>query len=281
MPRQSVIVVHGGAGGLPAPERATQRTAGIDAAVAAGLDVLERGGSALDAVCAAVVVLEDDPSFNAGRGAVANSDGKHELDAALMDGTRRAGSVAAITRARNPILAARAVLDGGVHVMLAGPGADRFVEEQGVALAPDGWFDVTSDPGTSGTVGAVALDVDGHLAAATSTGGRSGQRPGRVGDTPIIGAGTFADDATCAVSGTGAGEAFVRAVFAHTVHAGVAAGQTLDDACAAALADVERFGGTGGCVAVSRTGEVASPFTTEAMSRGWGTVGGSVTRATY
>ena len=248
---------------MPAPERAAKRQVGIDAALAAGLSVLRAGGSALDAVCAAVVVLEDDPSFNAGRGGVVTSEGTHELDAAVMDGDgRRAGAVAAITRAKNPVLAARAVLDDGRHVLLAGEVPFE------IEMAPPGWFDVTSDPGSSGTVGAVALDADGHLAAATSTGGRSGQLPGRVGDSPIIGAGTWADDATCAVSGTGAGEVFVRAAFAHTVHAAVEAGMSVDDACARALADVTRFGGTGGCIAVDREGNVAAPHTTAAMA--WG-----------
>lgn len=265
-----MIVVHGGAGGVPTPERAAKRQAGIDAALRAGLTVLEAGGSAVDAVCAAVVVLEDDPAFNAGRGGVATSDATFELDAAVMDGSdRRAGAVAAITRARNPILAARAVMDDGRHVLLAGAGADRFAEDAGVALAEPGWFDVSSDPGSSGTVGAVAVDAAGHVAAATSTGGRGGQLPGRIGDSPIVGAGTYADDATCAVSGTGQGELFVRAVFAHSVHAAVASGASLAGACAAALADVSALGGKGGCIAVTRTGEVAAPFTTDAMA--WGT----------
>jgi beta-aspartyl-peptidase (threonine type) len=258
-----IIVVHGGAGRVPTPERAATRQVGIDAALAAGLDVLREGGGALDAVCAAVVVLEDDPSFNAGRGGVATSAGTYELDAAVMDGDgRHVGAVAAITRAKNPVLAARAVLEDGRHVLFAGD-VPFEIEE-----APPGWFDVESDPGSSGTVGAVALDAAGHLAAATSTGGRSGQLPGRVGDTPIIGAGTWADDATCAVSGTGAGEAFIRAAFAHTVHAAVASGASLDDACDAALAEVSRVGGTGGCIAVMRDGRVAAPHTTAAMA--WG-----------
>ncbi|MEX2255938.1 MAG: isoaspartyl peptidase/L-asparaginase [Acidimicrobiia bacterium] len=263
MRRDPVIVVHGGAGRVPEPERAARRQAGIDAALAAGMGVLRDGGSALDAVCAAVVVLEDDPSFNAGRGGVATSAGTHELDAAVMDGAeRRAGAVAAITRAKNPVLAARAVLDDGRHVLFAGE--VPFAVEP----APPGWFDVTSDPGSSGTVGAVALDVDGHLAAATSTGGRSGQLPGRVGDTPLIGAGTWADDTACAVSGTGAGELFVRAAFAHTVHMLVASGMPIGRACEAVLDDVGVLGGRGGCIAVDRDGNVAAPFTTDAMA--WG-----------
>lgn len=264
MPREVVIVVHGGAGDVPQPARAAKRAAGIDAALAAGMAVLEAGGSAVDAVCAAVVVLEDDPSFNAGRGGVATSTGTHELDAAVMDGRdRRAGAVAAITFAKNPVLAARAVMDDGRHVVFVGDALPFEVEP-----APPGWFDITSDPGTSGTVGAVALDGDGHVAAATSTGGRSGQLPGRVGDSPLIGAGTYASDDTCAVSGTGAGELFMRAVFAHAVHAAVARGASLEEACAAALADIAALGGVGGCIAVTPTGEVATPFTTDAMAFG-------------
>jgi isoaspartyl peptidase/L-asparaginase-like protein (Ntn-hydrolase superfamily) len=257
-----IIVVHGGAGSEPTPERAERRQRGIDAALAAGMAVLRDAGSALDAVCAAVVVLEDDPSFNAGRGGVATATGTHELDAAVMSGDRRAGAVAVITRAKNPILAARAVLDDGRHVLFAGD--VPFPYEP----APAGWFDVASDPGSSGTVGAVALDAHGRVAAATSTGGRGGQLPGRVGDSPLIGAGTWADDTTCAVSGTGAGELFIRAAFAHSVHAAVAAGRSIDDACAAALADVTNLGGTGGCIAVTPAGEVAAPHSTPAMA--WG-----------
>ena len=257
------IVVHGGAGREPAPERAAARQAGIDAALEAGSSVLRAGGSALDAVCAAVVVLEDDPAFNAGRGGVANSAGAHELDAAVMAGDqRRAGAVAAITGVKNPVLAARAVLEDGRHVLFAG--AVPFDVEP----APPDWFDVASDPGSSGTVGAVALDGEGHLAAATSTGGRSGQLPGRVGDTPLIGAGTWADDKGCAVSGTGAGEVFIRAAFAHTVHVLVASGMPLERACQAVLDDVDLLGGRGGCIAVDRDGNVAAPFTTDAMA--WG-----------
>jgi isoaspartyl peptidase/L-asparaginase-like protein (Ntn-hydrolase superfamily) len=258
-----IIVVHGGAGSEPTPERAERRQRGIDAALDAGMTVLRDGGSALDAVCAAVVVLEDDPSFNAGRGGVATAAGTHELDASVMRGAdRRAGAVAAITGVKNPVLAARAVLDDGRHVLFAGD--VPFDLEP----APPGWFDVASDPGSSGTVGAVALDEGGHVAAATSTGGRGGQLPGRVGDSPIIGAGTWADDTTCAVSGTGAGELFIRAALAHTVHALVASGASLADACAAALADVASLGGSGGCIAITPAGDVAAPHSTPSMA--WG-----------
>lgn len=264
------IVVHGGAGRAPTPERVAQRQAGVAAAVGAGMAVLKRGGSSLDAVCAAVQVLEDDPVFNAGRGGVPTVDGLYELDAAVMIGReRRAGAVAAIQRVRNPIAAARAVMEHSPHVLLVGEGADLFAVEHDVPLAPQGWFDVPRPEPAPGTVGAVALDALGHLAAATSTGGRSGQLGGRVGDTPIIGAGTFADDGSCAVSGTGAGEVFVRAVFGHTVHTLVSAGVPLGESCEAALEDVAALGGDGGCIAVSAVGEVAMPFTTEAMAVGW------------
>ena len=273
MARDLVIAVHGGAGRLPTAERAAARQVGIDRALAAGMAVLRDGGGALDAVCAAVVVLEDDPHFNAGRGGVATSAGTYELDAAVMTGAeRRAGAVAAITRAKNPVLAARAVLEDGQHVLFAGD-VPFDIEE-----APTGWFDVASGGdsgtpapgGTSGTVGAVALDAGGHLAAATSTGGRAGQLPGRIGDTPLIGAGTWADDTACAVSGTGAGEIFIRAAFAHTVHVLVASGMPIERACEAVLDDVTELGGSGGCVAVDREGNVAAPFTSEAMA--WGVV---------
>jgi beta-aspartyl-peptidase (threonine type) len=269
--------VHGGCGAAPSsPERADARHRGVVAATEAGLAVLRDGGTALDAVCAAVVVLEDDPAFNAGRGAVATSAGTYELDASVMSGIdRAAGAVAAISNVKNPVLAARAVLEDGRHVLFAG--SVPFDLEP----APSGWFDVASDPSSAGTVGAVALDADGHVAAATSTGGRRDQLPGRVGDSPIIGAGTWADDRTCAVSGTGAGELFIRTGLAHSIHAAVAAGTDVNDAAIAALQDVAALGGTGGCIAVTTDGEVVVRYTTEAMARAWATVDGDVTAEVY
>src|SRR5690606_32886921 len=212
-----VLVLHGGAGRRRRDAEAAQR-AGLARALEAGWSVLARGGSSLDAVTAAVVALEDDPGFNAGRGAVATAEGRYELDASIMDGaTRRAGAVAAVATLRNPILAARAVMEHSPHVLLAGPGAARFARAHGLAFAPaSGFARARRDARTAadaapGTVGAVARDRDGHLAAATSTGGTAGKLPGRVGDSPIVGAGTWVDDRTCAVSGTGDGERFVRA----------------------------------------------------------------------
>ena len=282
----SVIAVHGGAGTLkPRPNDPAVReraAAGLRGALAAGEEVLSSGRSALDAVVAAVRVLEDAPEFNAGRGAALTVEGTAELDAALADGDgRRFGAVAAVRRVRNPIEAARLVL-GMPAVLIAGDAGDALAEAAGLDLASQEYFVTEARmeglrrhlDEMTGTVGAVALDSRGHLAAATSTGGITGQAVGRVGDTPICGAGTWADDATCAVSGTGEGEAFIRAAFAHEVHVQVARGISLDEACNAALADVVALGGSGGCIAVDRHGSVALPFTTSAMYRGSLVVGG-------
>jgi L-asparaginase / beta-aspartyl-peptidase len=277
---EPAIVVHGGAG--PGPRDAAQAERwrrGCVAAVAAGHAVLAAGGEALDAVQVAVRVLEDDPSYNAGRGAALNADGQAELDAAIMRGRdRAAGAVAALRGIRNPVDAARAVLDEGRHVLLAGPPATAFALRAGVAPAPEAWF-VTERQrealarraqAAHGTVGAVARDTRGGLAAATSTGGISGQRPGRVGDSPLVAAGTWADDATAAVSCTGDGEAIIRAAVAHEVDARIRhSGAALDDACADALAGIAAYGGTGGLIAVGAGGDVAAPFTTPGMARAW------------
>jgi isoaspartyl peptidase/L-asparaginase-like protein (Ntn-hydrolase superfamily) len=273
-----VLAVHGGAGNprseLLRPERLDRCRAGLSRALNAGWAVLADGGAAVDAVVLAVVVLEDDEEFNAGRGAVLNADGEVETDACVADGTgRRVGAVGALRTVRNPVLAARAVLDHSDHVLLVGPGAEAFAFAHGCEAAPPAWF-VTDRrradwERSHGTVGAVALDAHGHLAAATSTGGTAGKAPGRVGDTPVLGAGTWADDATCAVSGTGLGEAFLRSVHGHRVHGLVAAGRPLGEACATALDDVVALGGRGGCVAVDRHGNVALPYTTTVMYRGW------------
>jgi len=178
--------------------------------------------------------------------------------------------VAAVSRVKHPVLGARAVLDDGRHVLLAGPGADAFLDGAGVAAAPAGWFDAPPVvPSSPGTVGAVALDARGSVAAATSTGGLVGQRPGRVGDSPVIGAGTFADDRTCAVSATGDGEVFIRAVFAHTVHVLMAeTGMSLQAAVASALLDVRALGGSGGSIAVGVDGAISLSTVTPAMPRG-------------
>ncbi|MGH9036282.1 MAG: isoaspartyl peptidase/L-asparaginase family protein, partial [Acidimicrobiia bacterium] len=213
-----LIAVHGGAGDPRPAEQDGARRAALARSLTAGRDLLVAGGSALDAVIAAVEVLEDDGGFNAGRGSVRTAAGTVEMDAGVADGAgRRLGAVAAVRGVRHPVAAARAVLDDGRHILLAGEGAEDFARAAGLAFESDGWFidpDVVGDapdPGPApGTVGAVALDAGSHLAAATSTGGRKGQRPGRVGDSPVPGAGVWADDATCAVSATGEGEAFLR-----------------------------------------------------------------------
>jgi len=245
-------------------------------ALEAGFQVLQ-GGTALDAVAAAVVVLEDSPLFNAGRGACFNADGEIEMDASIMDGAKlRAGAVAAVKRIRNPVLAARAVMEHTRHVLLAGAGAERFASEKGLKLEKPEYFHTETRrealrrnlQGHHGTVGAVALDADGNLAAATSTGGYTGKMAGRVGDSPLVGAGTYADNRSCAVSGTGMGEAFIRAAVAHDVCARMRyARASLAAAAAAALRSVATLGGDGGLVAVDRRGNVAMPFNSEGMFR--------------
>jgi isoaspartyl peptidase/L-asparaginase-like protein (Ntn-hydrolase superfamily) len=255
----------------------------MTAALAAGRAILASGGPALAAVVAAVAILEDHPEFNAGRGSALTTGGRVEMDASVVCGlTRRAGAVAAVTGVRHPVDAAWAVLEHGAHVLLAADGAEAFARQHGLEFCDPGWFlterrRAEQEAASQGTVGAVALDSHGHLAAATSTGGRTGQLPGRVGDSPIIGAGTWADDRTCAVSATGAGEAFIRAAFAHEVDAllRLAPGTDLDAATAAALDRVVEAGGRGGCIALDATGRLAMPFTTASMHRGFtrGTAG--------
>lgn len=252
----------------------------------AGMMVLRDGGSALDAVVAAVVVLEDDEQFNAGRGAVLTAGGGVEHDAAVADGAmRRAGAVTCVSGIRNPVRAARAVMQRTPHVLLSGAAALELARREGLALVSAGWFvtarrqeqltrarrgDRAESEVTGATVGAVALDVEGHLAAATSTGGSAGQLVGRIGDTPLIGAGTWADDRCCAVSATGNGEAFILSVFAHEVDALVRlAGLDLGAACQRALHEVRARAGTGGCIAVGPDATVAMSFTSAGMFRGW------------
>jgi L-asparaginase / beta-aspartyl-peptidase len=284
------IVVHGGAGGLPRDAaRVDRMRAGAAAAVDAGHAVLAGGGTSLEAVEAAVVVLEDDPDFNAGRGAALTEYGRVELDASIMEGTSRAaGAVAAVRGVRNPIRAARAVLEEGRHVLLVGAPAIEFAATAGLDFESETWF-VTererlalasaAEP-ARGTVGAVARDAHGCLAAATSTGGVSGQRLGRVGDSPLIGAGTWADDATVAVSCTGHGESIVRSALAHEVDALLRhRGLGLEDACAIAIDGLGRWGQDGGLIAVSSHGEVAAKFNSVAMTRGWRVGDGPVVTA--
>ena len=277
------IVVHGGAGGsISDPERADRMRAGAAAAVEAGHAVLASGGAALDAVEAAVVVLEDDAEFNAGRGAALTEYGRVELDASIMEGSSRAaGAVAAVRGVRNPVRAARAVLADGRHVLLVGPPAIEFAATAGLQFESETWFVTEREraalarlkegdtAGARGTVGAVARDADGRLAAATSTGGVSGQRLGRVGDSPLIGAGTWADE-TVAVSCTGHGESIIRTALAHEVHALLRHRELgLQRACVEAIQSLARLGGDGGLIAVAADGDVAATFNSAAMTRGW------------
>ena len=241
------------------------------------LEAAYEESSALDAVCAAVVILEDSPLFNAARGSHFNSDGEIEMDASLMEGAGlRAGAVAAVKRIRNPVLAARAVMEESPHVLLAAEGAERFARKQGLKLERAEYFH--TEPRLQalkrrlknyhGTVGAVALDADGNLAAATSTGGYTGKMPGRIGDSPLIGAGTYADNRACAVSGTGHGEAFIRAAVAHDICARMLYLKApLLAAARAALKKVAGLGSDGGVVAVDRRGNIAMPFNSEGMYR--------------
>ena len=290
----SVLAIHGGAGGTTRSSLSAAQRAGTCASLVRALEegraILARGGSALDAVIAAVRVLEDDAAFNAGRGAVLREDGSVALDAAVMSGIdRSAGAVANVRRVRNPVLAAERVRRLGRHVLLTGAGADAFAASEQLEMVEPEYFIVEGraqqlasarssgelrldDHGafSGGTVGAVARDAQGHLAAATSTGGMTNAAACRIGDSPIIGAGTWAEDATCAVSATGAGESFVRAAFAHEVASGMRlGGYDLEQACAHALATVLDLGGRGGCAAVGHDGRIALPFNTAAMPRGW------------
>jgi isoaspartyl peptidase/L-asparaginase-like protein (Ntn-hydrolase superfamily) len=274
------------------PRRESAYRAALERSLRAGYRVLRSGGTGVDAVVAAIVVMEDSPLFNAGRGAVYNAERRHELDAAVMEGAGlRAGAVTCVQRIRNPIVAARAVLQDGRHVLLAGEGAERFARSHGARLVPRNYFDTKrrlaalrahlrraiSDEELHGTVGAVALDSSGNLAAGTSTGGVTGKHAGRVGDSPIIGAGTYADNETCAVSGTGVGEAFMRVVLAHEVAARMRhRREPLARAASGALAALERVAGTGGLVAIDCRGRVAMPFNTAGMYRGWVTREGRI-----
>ncbi|UVO55555.1 isoaspartyl peptidase/L-asparaginase family protein [Sphingomonas sp. SUN039] len=287
---QWTLVIHGGAGKItpdkmkPGQEDAIR--AALHRALDAGAAILERGGAALDAVEAAVRVLEDDPNFNAGRGAALSYDGVAELDAAIMDGrTRDAGAVARVTTTRNPVSLARAVMDNGRHVFLAGIGADAFSQSSGVEQVDNDWFitperranliELKADNADAydvdmkyGTVGAVARDRHGHVAAATSTGGVTGKRWGRIGDTPVIGAGTYADDRAGAVSATGSGEFFIRENVGHEICARVRLGGVdIASAARAVMADVKDMGGSGGVIVVSPQGDASWSFNTPGMYR--------------
>lgn len=323
--RGIALAIHGGAGTI----RKEQMTAdlereyrtGLENALKAGWNILERGGSSLDAVEAAVISLEDHPLFNAGRGSVFTHEGANEMDAAIMDGkTLNAGAVAFIKNIKNPVKLARLVMINSEHVMLAGEGANEFARQMNAEFADDEYFftehryrqlqdaiekgriqldhaasadgtgplsdaatkaetrpvgsvlnsDQNANPKSLGTVGAVACDTNGDLAAATSTGGMTNKKFGRVGDTPIIGAGTYADNATCAVSCTGHGEYFMRGVTAYDIAARMKyAGLPLEEAAGEAILHLGEIGGEGGLIAVDAAGNVALPFNSEGMYRGY------------
>ncbi len=298
------LMIHGGCGIFDRQTISAETDAGVRAALHRALDAgtaaLAAERSAVDAVEAAIRVLEDDPHFNAGRGAALTYDGIAELDAAIVDGTTRAaGAVAGTTRTRNPVTLARTVMARSPHVFLAGVGADEFGAAEGVEPVTQDWlitperrdqlaalkarggdaFDVDMK---YGTVGAVAVDTRGHVAAATSTGGVTGKRWGRIGDSPILGAGTWADDRACAVSCTGAGEFFIRTGFAHEIAARVRfAGASLADAVDAAIGEVVALGGTGGTIVVAPTGEAVWRFSTPGMFRGRADASGERVVAIY
>ncbi|MDX3885927.1 MAG: isoaspartyl peptidase/L-asparaginase [Sphingomonas sp.] len=288
------IVIHGGSGsmrrGVLSDADDAGGRAGLKAAIDAATAILSAGGPALDAVEAAIRVLEDDPHFNAGRGSVFTAEGRIECDAAIMDGaTLAAGAVAGVRATRNPITLARAVMERSSHVFLAGAGADGFARAQDIESAPPEWFEtaerrrqldeILADPDAPfdsamkyGTVGAVALDTRGHVAAATSTGGLTGKKWGRVGDSPLIGAGTYADDRACAVSCTGAGEYFIRLGVAHEITARVRlAGETIEDAADGMIAELTEMGGKGGVIVVSADGSGGWAFNTPGMYRAMAT----------
>lgn len=305
--RNLALAIHGGAGTIRrenmTAEQESEYRAKLQESLEAGYAVLEADGSAIEAVIASVKVMEDSPLFNAGKGAVFTNDGKNEMDAAIMDGaTRNAGAVAGITRVRNPITAAHAVMANSPHVFMVGQGAEQFSEEQGLELVDPSYFRVErryeqlmkikesekqqldhssllemelEDPifkdRKFGTVGAVALDKDGNIAAATSTGGMTNKRYGRVGDVPIIGAGTYADNATCAVSATGHGEFFIRTVVAHEIASQMRyAGKTLQDAAEdVVMKQLVDIKGEGGVIAIDQEGNISMPFNSEGMYRGY------------
>jgi beta-aspartyl-peptidase (threonine type) len=297
-----VLALHGGAGTI-SPEEVDAEPAyrqGMQAALAVGEAILQAGGSAADSVVETVRSLEDCPLFNAGCGAVFNEEERHELDAAVMEGTMlRVGAIAGVSRIRNPVLAAMEVLREGRSVLLTAQGAERLASARGLEIVDPNYFSTSlrrrqweavraGNPNGQfldhavlsptrlpdsrfGTVGAVALDRDGHLAAATSTGGMTNKQVGRVGDTPVIGAGTYANDRTCAISATGTGEHFVRACAAHDVHSRMAySGQTLSQAMASSFAEIiAPLGGEGGLIGVDAHGNIAMQFNSVGMYRAW------------
>jgi beta-aspartyl-peptidase (threonine type) len=284
------IAIHGGSGTITrekmTPEKEQAYREALETALRTGDSVLAAGGSALDAVVATLVTMEDSPLFNAGKGAVFNSEGENELDASIMNGADlQAGAIAAVKHVKNPIKLARAVLEESPHVLLAGVSAEEFAREQGLELVDADYYfterrwqslqkakakEAEKTEG-GGTVGAIALDRYGNLAAGTSTGGLTNKRWGRVGDSPIIGAGTYADNRSCGVSATGTGEYFIRLAVAHDISARMAyQGLTVQEAADAVIqTELTELGGTGGVVAMDHAGNVAFSFNTEGMYRGY------------
>jgi beta-aspartyl-peptidase (threonine type) len=304
-PMKFGMVIHGGAGTIErsqmtAAEEKAHRE-GLEQALKAGYVVLKRGGSSLDAVEASIRVLEDNALFNAGKGAVFTHEGTNELDASIMDGrTLSAGAVAGVKHIRNPISLARLVMEKSPHVMLYGEGAEAFAKKMGVKFVDQKYFYTDerwqslqkekakkspaplSDKDRHGTVGAVALDKAGNLASGTSTGGTTNKLFGRIGDSPIIGAGTYANNRTCAVSCTGDGEYFIRSVAAYNVSAMMEyKGMPLSKAAKAAIGKVEELGGSGGLIAIDRQGNFALPFNTSGMYRGTVDAAGKISVAIY
>ena len=302
------LAIHGGCGTLPKAEMTeaewAQARSDLASALRAGWAILSKGGASVDAVEAAVRVMEDSPHFNAGHGSAFNTEGEHELDASIMDGaTLAAGAICGAKRIRNPIVAAKALMLRGDPLLLAGPAADDFAEHEGVDTVENAHFSTerrrknlasmklreivgtaaeASEAEKHGTVGAVACDAQGHLAAATSTGGYTNKPVGRVGDSPIIGAGTYARDGRCAVSGTGKGEYFIRYCVGHEIASLVAyKGLSLEAATDAILAELSAHKIGAGLVAVGAGGEIVAPYKTEGMYRGWVTEDGLIHVATH
>ncbi len=283
------LAIHGGAGIITRENMNEEREAAyreaLQLALGAGAEVLRRGGSAVDAVQASVIVMEDDPLFNAGKGAVMTAARRHELDASIMSGAdRNAGAVAGVSMVRNPISAARAVMDESEHVIFSGSGADDFARDHGVAIVANSYFTTQrrrdalervlrertrTDADRHGTVGAVAIDRNGHVAAATSTGGMTAKAAGRIGDSPLIGAATYAEDGVCAVSATGHGEFFIRVGVAKTICDRVKyLGEDIEAASQAALDEVAALGGDGGVVVMDGYGRAGFVFNSRGMYRG-------------
>lgn len=280
------LVIHGGAGTIlkknMTPEKEAAYRAKLEESLKAGYAVLNTGGSAMDAVEAAIHVMEDSPLFNAGKGAVFTNAGTNELDAAIMNGADlKAGAVAGVKTVKNPITAARKVMEETWHVLLAGEGADKFAAEQGLDIVDPKYFHTErrwkaiqkmkgDEEEKYGTVGCVALDKDGNIAAGTSTGGMTNKRWGRVGDVPIIGAGTYANNKTCAVSATGTGEYFIRAAVGHDISALMEYKRySLKKASKKVIQKVGKLGGSGGVISIDRKGNIAMPFNSKGMYRGY------------